>query len=328
MLANSCNGCAREKPNRIENGGGSRICRGAKMQSRPEFLTNSIIIGAHPDDELLWFNSILRDVEEVIVVFRDFWAQPRLGDARAKAIADYPRANVTCLNIAEAGAYGCADWAQPVLNDVGIAFGLEANKRAITRLTKRSLGIVGSGAAYPTAAESVARAYEANFRIIREALRNRLRPGMNVFSHNPWGEYGHEEHIQLFRVLQGLRDEIGFTLWMSNYCTDRAMPLAMRYFETAPGSYVRLPTDKAFADEVANVYKRHDCWTWADDWAWFDEECFMQAPREDSDAEPHRHLFPLNFFTIDAQKQKNWLPLALTMSVASAALGVTLAETI
>jgi hypothetical protein len=292
------------------------------------FLENSVIIGAHPDDELLWFNSILRDVDEVIVVFTDFWAQPGLGDRRRQAIADFPRGNVTCLNIAESGAYGCADWSNPVLSDYGIAFSIEANRRAITRLTRRSLRLVGQSGAGPTAQETVARSYESNYVTIREELKLRLRSDMNVFTHNPWGEYGHEEHIQLFRILDSLRAEIGFRLWMSNYCTDRALPLAMRYFETAPGNYIRRPTDKAFADQVANVYKDNGCWTWADDWAWFDEECFMEAPRADSEPTPHRHLFPLNLFTIDGPKQKSWLPLALTVSAASAAIGVTLSETI
>ncbi len=295
---------------------------------RHEFLRNSLIVGAHADDELLWFNSILKDVDEAIVVFRDFWAQPGLGARREAALAEYPRRGVTCLGIAEAGAYGCADWTAPVMNDQGMALGFEANRREITRMARVSFAKVSVFDSAKVADESVVRAYNANFDAICAALRPRLSPEMNVFTHNPWGEYGHEEHVQVFRALQRLREEIGFRLWMSNYCTERAMPLAMRYFSTAPGGYVRLPTDKDFAEQVAAVYKRHNCWTWADDWAWFDEECFMQAPREASDAVPHRHLFPLNFFTIDGVKSRNWLPLALTVSAASAALGVALSEAI
>ncbi|MCO5163299.1 MAG: hypothetical protein M9939_19370 [Mesorhizobium sp.] len=293
-----------------------------------DFLKNSVIVGAHPDDELLWFNSILKCVDEVIVVYGDFWAQPGLGECRRQAIADYPRTGVTLLDIAESGAHGCADWSNPTLSDHGLAFGIEANRRALTHMTRRSMRMVGAGRPETIADEAVARAYETNFSRIRDVLRSRLRPGMNVFTHNPWGEYGHEEHVQLFRILDGLRAEIDFRLWMSNYCTERALPLAMRYFETAPGGYVRLPTDKAFADQVADVYKRHGCWTWADDWAWFDEECFMQAPRVDSQVAPHRHLFPLNLFTIDASRPKSRLSLALTVAAASAAVGVALADAI
>lgn len=292
---------------------------------KPDFLKNSVIIGAHADDELLWFNSIIRDVDEVIVVFRDFWAQPGIGERRAAALAEYPRGNVTCLDIHEAGAYGCADWSDPVPDEHGIALGIEANRRELTRLARLSIAKVAPAA---VATASVARAYQANFYAIYDALKGRLSPDMNVFTHNAWGEYGHEEHIQVFRVLQKLREEIGFKLWMSNYCTDRAMPLAMRYFEWSPGGYIRLPTDKIFADTVAAIYKKHDCWTWADDWAWFDEECFMEAPRADSDTAPHRHLFPLNFFTIDGARSRKWLPIALTMSAATAAFSVAISEAI
>lgn len=296
------------------------------MSQRPEFLRNSLIVGAHPDDELLWFTAILRDVDRVITVYEDFWAHPALGDRRRAALADYPR-EIVSLGMDESGAYGCADWASPRLSEYGLAFGLEAKRRAATRVVRRSLSMVRPSGR-TASADSVERAYEANFHRIANALEPHLASDMNVFTHNPWGEYGHEEHVQLFRVLDMLRDRIGFRLWMSNYCTDRALPLAMRYFQVAPGRHIRLPADKAFADEVASVYKKHGCWTWADDWAWFDEECYMEAPRADAEPAPHRHLLPLNLFTIDAERPKNWLPVALTMSVASAAVGVTLADAI
>lgn len=294
---------------------------------RPEFLNNSLIVAAHADDEVLWFNSIVRDVDKIIVVFRDFWAQPQIGRQREAALADYPRGDISCLGIDEAGAYGCADWTDPVTTDYGMALGVEANRRALTRLARKSLSMISAANAASIAAENVARIYEGNFKLICDELEPMLGPDMNVFTHNPWGEYGHEEHIQVFRALQVLRHKIGFRLWMSNYCTDRAMPLAMRYFQAAPGGYIRLPTNKAFATEIADVYKKHDCWTWADDWAWFDEECFMEAPAcGDSLAAPHRHLFPLNFFTIDPERSRKWVPLALSLTVASAAIGVTIAE--
>jgi len=299
------------------------------MERKPDFLKNSMIVGAHADDEILWFNAIARDVDRIVIVYKDFWARPEIGPKRTAALSDYPRAGVECLEIAESGAYGCADWQAPVPTEYGIAFGFEANRREITRLARMSFSRVSNMERAQVAAESVARAYQANFFAIYEALKPKVSADMNVFTHNPWGEYGHEEHVQVFRVLQKLRDEIGFKLWMSNYCTDRAMPLAMRYFQMCPGDYIRLPTDKGFADAVAAVYKKHDCWTWADDWTWFDEECFMEAPRaDDSEAEPHRHLFPLNFFTIDGGRSRKWLPLAFTVSVATAAIGVTLSEAI
>lgn len=298
---------------------------GKGMTTREGMLQNSLIVAAHPDDEVLWFGSIVRDVDCIVTVYEDFWAQPGLGDRRRAALADFPRGGVVSLAISESGTNGCADWQNPVIGEHGLEFGYEAHRRELTRLTRKSLARVVQK---PVASDSVVQLYRANAALIRDRLRPMLSPDMNVFTHNPWGEYGHEEHIQLFRVLDGLREEIGFTLWMSNYCTERALPLAMRYFQEKPGSYLRLPVDKEFAEAIARVYRRHDCWTWIDDWAWFDEECFMEAPRAPSGVTAHSHLFPLNFFAIGVEPQKNWLPLALTVSAASAALTITLADAI
>lgn len=268
------------------------------MTDRETMLENSLIVGAHPDDELLWFNAIMKDVDRIVIVYRDFWAHPDLGAARGAAIADLPHPDVTCLELEEAGTYGCADWSNPEPDEIGIAFSRAAGLREVKRRIKQAVAtLTPANPAY--APQSVTSAYRENYQRTMEALRPHLAPGMNVFSHNPWGEYGHEDHIQVFRVLEHLRDEIGFTLWMSNYCTERALPLASRYFQTAPGGYVRLKSDTAYADKVADVYRLHGCWTWADDWAWFEEECYMPAPSAHRDPSPQRHLMPLNMFTIN-----------------------------
>ena len=39
-------------------------------------------------------------------------------------------------------------------------------------------------------------------------------PGVRtVITHSPWGEYGHEDHVQLFRAVDALRPELGFAVW-------------------------------------------------------------------------------------------------------------------
>lgn len=284
-----------------------------------KLLDNSIIIAAHPDDELLWFNSILKQVDEVVIVYEDFWAHPELKEARRAVIRDYPRPNVRSLGMSESGACGCANWASPTESPFGIELSIEAQRRELTRVSKLALARIG--VLDPLVSDcSVAVRYEQNFQLLLEAFRPRLSSGMNVFTHNPWGEYGHEEHVQLFRVLQTLREEIGFNLWMSNYCTERALPMAMRYFQRETEGYVRLPTDTEFADKVADLYKKHDCWTWSEDWVWFEEECFMEAPRAASEPTAHQHLFPLNFFSIEEKASRNWVPMVAGATAASAAL--------
>ena len=297
------------------------------MGKKREFLNNSVIIAAHAGDEVLWFSSIVQHVDQVITVYRDFWADPTIGaPPRGGAGRVSPPRHVLPEH-----RRGRRLWLRRLErpgSDRRTASSSASRPTSAPSPASRAsrspqVPVLNRAAA---AAKSVGRGYKDNFQAIYDALKGKLTADMNVFTHNPWGEYGHEENIQVFRVLQILREEIGFRLWMSNYCTDRAAPLAMRYFVKCPGGYVRQETDKVFAARVADIYKKHGCWTWADDWAWFDDECFMEAPRADSEVAAHHHLFPLNFFTIDGSRSRNWLPVALTVSVATAAFGVALAE--
>jgi hypothetical protein len=257
------------------------------------FLENSVIIAAHPDDEILWFSSIMKDVNKVLIVYEDFWAHPELGANRAKAVAELPHADLTSLKIAEAGTYGLADWHNPKLSRYGIAFGSEAIIREVKRQVKSVLP-----SREQTPDQSVWANYRGNYDKLYVALDAVLSEEMNVFTHNPWGEYGHEEHIQVFRVIDDLRAKKGFKLWMSNYVTNRSLPLAMTYFSASEVQYIKRPTDKIYAEAVADVYRKHDCWTWHNDWKWFDEECFMEAPTHQKNNGEQAHLSPLNVFSI------------------------------
>ena len=171
----------------------------------------------------------------------------------------------------------------------------------------------------------IAQAYRDNYETLYRTLLPLLKPDMNVFTHNPWGEYGHEDHVQVFRVLDRLRDEIGFKLWMSNYCTERSMPLAMQYFSRRPQDYIRLPADKGFAEQVANIYRQHGCWTWRDDWIWFDDECFMEAPSSKPESGGF-HLLPMNLFNFGTVVRKPVnTSLLLGTALSSVVVGATIA---
>lgn len=261
-----------------------------------EFLDlceNAVIVAAHPDDEILWFSSIMKQAHQVVILYRDFWAKPDIGGQRATAIANSPHDNVTWLELSETGSYGCADWASPTISETGLAFTKIATLRDIKAMVKKALPVDS-----PAPARRLAQAYDDNFYATVERLRPMLSKDMNVFTHNPWGEYGHEDHVQCFRAVDLLRREIGFKLWISNYCTARSLPLAMSYFQQNPGPFIRLPTDRDYAQQVARAYVDAGCWTWVDDWDWFEDECFMEAPIGPSSAPKQGHLFPLNFFSM------------------------------
>jgi len=259
---------------------------------KSDFLQNSIIIAAHPDDELLWFNSILEQVDQVLLVFEDYWPDPSLGEARRSALEKYPHSNIRSLKVAQAATFGCADWSMPKLSPEGLQFGKTVIFRDLKQTAKR---LIGKSCAPP---EGIKAHYQRNYRLVYEALKPVLTSDMNVFTHNPWGEYGHEDHVQLFRIVSDLRSEIGFTQWMSNYCTDRSLPLAMTYFDYEARDWVEQPTNITYAEKVACVFRESGCWTWRDDWKWFRTECFIPAPHSQARPGPQRSLLPLNMFNM------------------------------
>ena len=257
------------------------------------FLEDSLLVAAHPDDEILWFGGVVADVGDVVTVFEDFWPDPAIGPARREALEVFPR-KIRSLGIAESASYGCADWTAPVCTEHGLAL----NAKFGGRNMKQRLMYARGKAPDPIREDGYAR----TARQIEQRLRPLLRGKRNVFTHNPWGEYGHEDHVQVFRVLDRLRTEIGFKLWMSNYCTERALPFACTYFGNAAGQSLRRKPNLAFIEEAVDAYKRTDCWTWDDDWVWFPEETYVEAPREQKVGRPQDWLMPLNFFTIDTPK--------------------------
>ncbi len=257
-----------------------------------DFLRNSIIVAAHPDDEMLWFTSIVKDVDSILLVYEDAWPTPELGPARARALETFPRNTIENLRLPEAATYGCADWANPQPDDFGIAFGATATLRDAKHTVLRQMGM---SEAPP---EGIAGKYQENFDVLVTALRRFLKFDMNVFTHNPWGEYGHEDHLQVFRAVESLRAEIGFTQWMSNYCTERTLPLAMRYFDNEEREIIQRKADKAFAEEIADCYRKAGAWTWSDQWVWFDTEHFCRVPDGPAEPQQQANLMPLNMFVI------------------------------
>ena len=263
-----------------------------------DFLKNSAIIVAHPDDEILWFGAIAPHVDQIIIAYENFWAQPNIGAQRAEALARFPR-QVESLRIDEAGTYGFANWQAPEPDAFGLGF---SASETVVRGIKCQMKMVISALTpmeLPRSENTIRATYEANFQTLYDRLKPRLTADMNVFTHNPWGEYGHEDHVQMFRVLDLLRHEIGFKLWMSNYCTERSLPLAMHYFDASPKQAISLPVDKKFCQSIAEIYMASGCWTWDHQWAWFDTEHYLPAPTNGpTTPQAHRHLFPLNLFQI------------------------------
>lgn len=235
-------------------------------------FNKSVLVVAHPDDEILWFSSILNKVDAIIFCFLDYTPAPDLGSGRRKVISEYPLPNLSCLNITEAGSFNGADWDTPRESDYGLE--ITANKNAAER-------------------------YQSNFHTLNERLTSVLKGYKNVYTHNPWGEYGHEDHVQVYRVIKSIRQQQGFDLWFSNYGSNRSVNLMLRYLSGHNSKYIGYPANINLATMIADLYMKYKCWTWYGDYEWFKEECFINDANVTANNKSHGHIFPINFIKTD-----------------------------
>ncbi|MDE2582235.1 MAG: PIG-L family deacetylase [Rhodospirillales bacterium] len=238
-------------PGGNRNGGGTGAAAPVEAPARGAAPLESAVVVAHPDDEILWLSGPLGSADRVVFCFGDPFGRPKLAAARRRAVAALALPRLVELRIPESGARFAADWGQP-------------------RLTRCGIDVI----------DAAARArYEANFTILVDRLRPLLRACRDVYTHNPWGEYGHTEHIQVYRAVAALQAELGFTIWFGNYVAARSWPLA-RAIGRAPCWTARrtIAPDLATARRLARLYRRHGAWTWSRFHRWPAEEVLYAQP--------------------------------------------------
>jgi LmbE family N-acetylglucosaminyl deacetylase len=214
-------------------------------------LDRAVLVVAHPDDEALWFTSILGDLHRIVVCFRAYAPDPDLGDARDRSLAEHPlRERIVDLGLEETVSFGRADWADPVESPEGLVID----------------------------EPEIAGIYARRAADIAAALPALLEDASAVFTHNPWGEYGHEDHVQVCRLVTSAAAARALPVWYSLYAGVKSLPLLGRYLRRDAREYVLRPTDPALGREIAEVYRRHGAWTWYEDFRWFGHEAFVRGP--------------------------------------------------
>lgn len=214
------------------------------------------LVVAHPDDEILWFSSIVARVARVIVCYSALASSPAISAGRERVLPRLPYSSLACLKLAEAEVFNTADWPDPVPTGVGLAVRLRQHStHAFSR-----------------------RRYATNFRRLCGRLESELSGFPLVFTHSPWGEYGHEEHVQVFRAVASLQPRLGFRLCVPAYASNRSVRLFARHASQVTAPVFVAPTDRALATAVMKEYQREGCWTWSDDYQWPAEESFIEWP--------------------------------------------------
>jgi LmbE family N-acetylglucosaminyl deacetylase len=239
-----------------------------------DLCDKAILVSAHPDDEVLWSSSILNRVDEVVICFLGMKSEPDTKRGREKSLGAYPLRNISCFGLDEAGTFYGVDWNNTVLTPYGI------------KIADRK---------YPD------KTYRENYHRLKGLLQDRLAGYANVFTHNPWGEYGNDEHIQVYRVIRDLQESMQFRLWFPNYVSNKSFRLMLDYMHKSDLEAVSMKTDIGLAETVKKLYTGNRCWTWYADWQWQADEAFLSekvaAPRTGA----FRSAVPLNMIKV-------WLP--------------------
>jgi LmbE family N-acetylglucosaminyl deacetylase len=248
-------------------------------------LTKYKIVVAHPDDEVLFFNSILEEAEKVIVSFGRS-ASRSVTKGREDLRESFPYDNVKFLWLDE------SDVLDP------------------TTFCKQS--VIREGLTVSRNADM----YRKNYEKIISHLRTEINEGDTIFTHNPWGEYGHEEHVQVFSAVLNLKEELQLNIYVSGYVSNRSWELmTQRYDLLGKEAILGFPCQE-FGEEYMSVFVRHNCWTWPATYAWPSVELFFPVKsdlaKRISSEDVSTAFPPLNMLSGDYRpKEPNKLQLML-----------------
>ena len=274
------------------------------MQDKVEstdLFHKSLIIASHPDDEILWFSSILEKVNDIALCFLGKKDDPTRQVKIQRSLSEYPLKNVSCFGVGQSSALFGVDWQKLTTTE----YGIEISKKSPSE-----------------------KVYKANYLILKEHLANTLAGYHNVFTHNPWGEYGHPEHIQIYRVVKDLQKDMKFNLWFSNYCSDLSYKLMLDFFgQFNELEYISFKTNNDLINDIKMLYMKNYVWTWYDDWEWFKEESFIKD-NSTTRGNKSRIKVPLNFMSIPSAdlsvKKDNTVKMFIKKVARKTGLGMVL----
>lgn len=189
----------------------------------------SAIVVAHPDDEILWFGSMVSSVHRIVMCYADNPTLVRRGGQRRKVVESYPLAGIELLDIPEPDAGG-------------------AREMERHRLRQDLLG----------------------------QLRLHLRGITRVFTHNPWGEYGHRHHKMVHSAVAELAREMEIEVFVSCYVGVAVLSQCGEVLRRGVAEESTGTVDRDLVSTIQSLYLKHGCWTWQKNWIWPEQEHFYR----------------------------------------------------
>lgn len=203
------------------------------------------IIVAHPDDEVIFFSSILKSASKIIICFSG--SKDKTVCLGRKIINEKKLLKKTIfLNLDETDVFNKANWQFPVCKREGLL----VNKNRVE--------------------------YQKNFLNLKNKLSKIIKKGNIIYTHNPWGEYGHEEHVQVFKVIKYLEKKFKLTIFVNGYVSNKSYNL-MKMQEYLLSNIIQHKTvNKKLTTKLKKIYIANSCWTFDHFYNWPRSEIFFQ----------------------------------------------------
>ena len=215
-------------------------------------MKKGILIVAHPDDEILFFSSVIKKVEKIIVCFGPT-RNKIVNEGRKQLVESNTFKNFIFLQIKESSSVEPDHWEFPRRTH----FGMNVKKNE--------------------------KEYRDNFDKIVGRLDDYITHNENIYTHNPWGEYGHEEHVQVFRAVEEIAEKKKCNIFVSGYVSDLSLNLAKLEVKNISNKPIFYDTPLELTKEYSEIYKQFNCWTWNNKYEWPKFEIFYEYKFQDEE---------------------------------------------
>ncbi len=202
------------------------------------------MVVAHPDDEILWLAPAVAHAAMVLAALPGHAHDPSITHGREAVRAAYPVGPFEFLPLVSAGVYKRSDWLRRTPTQDGVTLRPDCPLPNASR-------------------------YRDNYPALLELLEPYVVGHPVVYTHNPWGEYGHEEHVQVSNAVVALAQRHGASVWAWDGFPEHrlwgdGMRLRTDYFTGRTAGLPRrdLDVDSRLYRQVRELYIANGSWTW------------------------------------------------------------------
>ena len=209
---------------------------------------NIKIIVAHPDDEIIFFSSILRSISKKIICFSISYDK-KVNEGREIIKTKTPFKNWQFLEQRELSSYN------------------------FTNLNS----------------------YYENYKKLKSSLSKIIKFGDTIYTHNPWGEYGHEDHILVFDVINSLSKKLKLKIFVNGYVSNNSLNLMSKTQHLLSNNFKYKNIDHKFNSNIKKKYITNSCWTFDKNYKWPKTEIFFEIDNKNKNKKINTSSPNLNF---------------------------------